>query len=110
MQREPTTSRRPVSPGEVPTRKPMKLPLSTRRVAVAAGAVLVLGGSAVGIASAQSAPATPTSQQNGYQKFIDALAQKLGVSSQTLQQDLAQVRQEQGLTGNRGSGGPGRGP
>jgi hypothetical protein len=88
----------------------MKLPLSTRRIALAAGAVLVLGGSAVGIASAQSAPATPTSQQNGYQKFIDALAQKLGVSSQTLQQDIADVRQEQGLTGNRGFGGPGHGP
>src|SRR5205085_2845905 len=82
--------------------------ISTRRVAVAAGAVLILGGSAVGIASAQSAPATPTSQQTAYQKFIDALAQKLGVSSQTLQQDIAQVRQEQGLQGNGGF--PGRGP
>lgn len=76
----------------------MQIPASTRRVAIAAGAVLILGGSAVGIAAAQSAPpSTPTS---GYQKFIDALAQKLGVSSQTLQQDIAQVRQDQGLPAN----------
>ena len=78
---------------------------------IAAGAVLVLGGSAVGIAAAQTAPAaTPGAQNSGYQKFIDALAQKLGVSSQTLQQDIAQVRQDQGLPANGGfprGGGPG---
>ena len=88
----------------------MHVPLSARRVAIAAGAVLVLGGSAVGIAAAQSTP-TPTAQSSGYQKFIDALAQKLGVSSQTLQDDISQVRQAQGLPANgrmpfAGRGGP----
>src|ERR1051326_4377825 len=92
----------------------LHLPLPTRRVAIAAGAVLILGGSAVGIAAAQTAPAaTPGAQSSAYQKFIDALAQKLGVSSQTLQTDIAQVRQDQGLrpNGGFGPGGPGgRGP
>jgi ribosome recycling factor len=91
----------------------MQLPITARRAAIAAGAVLILGGSAVGIAAAQTAPAaTPGAQSGAYQKFIDALAQKLGVSSQTLQQDIAQVRQDQGLPatggfpGARGRGGP----
>jgi hypothetical protein len=91
----------------------MKLPSSVGRVAIAAGAVLVLGGSAVGIAAAQSQPAsTPTP----YQKFVDALAQKLGVSSQQLQADISQARQDAGLPANGGfpgvrRGGPGgRGP
>jgi hypothetical protein len=85
----------------------MQLSTSARRVVIAAGAVLVLGGSAVGIAAAQSA--TPTPQAGGYQKFIDALAQKLGVSSQTLQDDITQVRQAQGLPPNGGFPGGGRG-
>jgi polyhydroxyalkanoate synthesis regulator phasin len=85
----------------------MQLSTSARRVVIAAGAVLVLGGSAVGIAAAQSA--TPTPQSGGYQKFIDALAQKLGVSSQTLQDDITQVRQAQGLPANGGFPGGGRG-
>lgn len=81
----------------------MQFPLSARRVAIVAGAVLVLGGSAVGIAAAQTTPtATPTGQNSQYQKFIDALAQKLGVSSQTLQSDIDQVRQEQGLPSGGG--------
>jgi polyhydroxyalkanoate synthesis regulator phasin len=87
----------------------MHVPPSARRVAIAAAAVLVLGGSAVGIAAAQSTP-TPA-QSGGYQKFIDALAQKLGVSSQTLQDDISQVRQAQGMPANgrmpfAGRGGP----
>jgi hypothetical protein len=86
----------------------MHLPTSARRVAIAAGAVLVLGGSAVGIAAAQSA--TPTPQANGYQQFINALAQKLNVSPATLQDDINQVRQAQGMPANGrmpfGGGGP----
>src|ERR1051326_4996634 len=101
------------NPGEVPTHTamPLHLPAPTRRVAIAAGAVLILGGSAVGIAAAQTAPSsTPGAQTTAYQKFIDALAQKLGVSSQTLQSDISQVRQEQGLPPNGGFGaGPGPG-
>ena len=87
----------------------MKIPGSIGRVAIAAGAVLVLGGSAVGIAAAQS---QPTSTPTPYQKFIDSLAQKLGVSSQQLQTDISQARQDAGLPANGGfpGGAPGRGP
>ena len=56
--------------------------------------MLVLGGSAIGIASAQTAPtATPatTAQagQAGYQAFVDALAKRLGINSATLQTAIA---------------------
>jgi len=84
------------------------LSISFRRIALAAGAVVVLGGAAVGIAAAQPQPSTtPTAQSNNYQKFVDALAQKLGVSSQTLQTDIDQARQAAGLPA--GGGFPGRG-
>jgi AraC-like DNA-binding protein len=89
------------------------IPKSIRRVALAGGAVLVLGGAAVGIAAAQAQPASPnTNQQSAYQKFIDALAQRLGVSSQTLQNDITQARQDAGLpaTGGFPFGPGGRGP
>jgi transposase-like protein len=88
----------------------MKIPGSLGRVAVAAGAVLVLGGSAVGIAAAQQSQ--PTSTPTAYQKFIDSLAQRLGISSQQLQTDISQARQDAGLPQNGGfPGGPGgRGP
>jgi predicted DNA-binding protein (UPF0251 family) len=77
------------------------IPSSFRRIAVASVAVIVLGGAAVGIAAAQAQPATPTS---GYQKFIDALAQRLGISSQQLQTDITQARQDAGLPANGGFG------
>src|SRR5690242_6358896 len=84
----------------------MKIPSSIGRLAIAAGAVLVLGGSAVGIAAAQSQPATST--PTPYRKFIDSLAQKLGISSDQLQTDISQARQDAGLPANAGF--PGRGP
>jgi hypothetical protein len=81
------------------------VPNTIGRVAIAAGAVLVLGGSAVGIAAAQTTPtATPTAQQQGYQKFIGALAQRLGISTQQLQSDISQARQDAGLPANGGFG------
>jgi polyhydroxyalkanoate synthesis regulator phasin len=85
---------------------------SVRHIAVAGVAVLVLTGSAVGIAVAQSQPATPTGQQTAYQKFIDALAKRLNISSQQLQTEITQARQDAGLPANgRGfPGGLGRGP
>src|SRR5207302_1205012 len=83
---------------------------SIRRLALAGAAVLVIGGAAVGIAAAQAQPSTtPSAQQTGYQKFIDALAQKLGISSQTLQSDIAQARQDAGLPAGNGVPGAGRG-
>ncbi len=84
------------------------IPSSYRRVAIAGLAVLVLGGAAVGIAAAQTQPAaTPTGQaQSGYQRFIDALAKRLNVSTQTLETAVGQARQDAGVPGN-GTGFPG---
>ena len=85
----------------------MKVPTKFSRVAIAAGAVLVLGGSAVGIAAAQQATPTPT--PTTYQKFIDALAAHFGISSQEMQKDISDARQAAGLPTNGGFPGP-RGP
>ena len=91
---------------------------SIRRGLVAACAVAVLGGAAVGItaAQAQSTPAPAGQAQSGYQKFIDALAKRLNVSSANLQTAIGQARTDAGLPakgaglpGGRGrAGGPGR--
>ena len=82
---------------------------SLKRGLAAGGAVLVLGGSAVGIASAQTAPAgTPstTSQtpRPGYQAFLDALAKRLNISSSTLQTAIDQARTDAGLPAGGGFG------
>jgi hypothetical protein len=94
---------------------------SMRRGLAAGGALLVLGGSAVGIASAQTQPANPTppgqpgrnNGNNGYQAFIDALAKRLGITSDALQTAIGQARADAGLpTGPAGRGlpfGPGPG-
>lgn len=93
---------------------------------LAAGAALVIAGSAVTVAGAQQAPATPTtptaSQESaakpGAQAFLDALATRLGISSATLQQAITDARADVGAPpegrgfpfGGRGHGGkPGRG-
>jgi hypothetical protein len=88
---------------------------SLKRGLAAGGAVLVLGGSAVGIASAQTAPAgTPstTSQtpRPGYQAFLDALAKRLNISSSTLQTAIDQARTDAGLPAGGGFGHEGGGP
>ena len=88
-----------------------------RRIVLAGGAVLVLGGSAVGIAAAQTAPtATPSGQQaqSGYQKFIDAQAKRLNVQPAALQTAIGQARTDAGLPAGNGfpggeRGGAGRG-
>ena len=88
---------------------------SFRRGLVALGAVAVLGGAAVGIAAAQAQPATPTTgqAQTGYQKFVDALAQRLGITTAKLETAIGQARTDaglpaggQGFPGARGKGGP----
>ena len=93
---------------------------SIRRGLVAACAVAVLGGAAVGIAAAQAQPTpTPSGQQAGYQKFIDALAKRLNITSANLETAIGQARTDAGLPaggpgfpggrGPRGGAGPGRG-
>jgi ElaB/YqjD/DUF883 family membrane-anchored ribosome-binding protein len=86
-----------------------RIPSSVRRVAVAGAAVLVLGGAAVGIAAAQAQPATtPSGQQtqSAYQRFIDALARRLNISTQNLESAITQARSDAGLPAN-GQGFPG---
>jgi hypothetical protein len=92
-----------------------KLSQHFRRGFVAAAAVLVLGGAAVGIASAQAQPATPIGQTGqtapaGYQAFIDALAKRLNTTSANLQSAIAQARSDAGLPSGGGFGGLGGGP
>jgi polyhydroxyalkanoate synthesis regulator phasin len=91
-------------------------PRSIRRGLIALGAVAVLGGAAVGIAAAQAQPATPTAgqAQSGYQKFIDALAKRLNITSTNLETAIGQARTDvgspaggPGFPGARGKGGPG---
>src|SRR5579859_7286720 len=91
------------------------LPHSIRRGLVAMAAVAVLGGAAVGIAAAQAQPATPAAgqAQSGYQKFIDALAKRLNITSTALETAVGQARTDaglpaggQGFPGARGKGGP----
>jgi polyhydroxyalkanoate synthesis regulator phasin len=79
------------------------LPHSIRRGLVAVAAVAVLGGAAVGIAAAQAQPATPAAGQTGYQKFIDALAKRLNITSTALETAVGQARTDAGLP----AGGPG---
>jgi polyhydroxyalkanoate synthesis regulator phasin len=95
------------------------VPHPFRRGLVALGAVAVLSGAAVGIAAAQAQPATPTAQQapSGYQKFVDALAKRLNISSASLETAIGQARTDAGLPaggqgfpgghGERGKGGRG---
>jgi polyhydroxyalkanoate synthesis regulator phasin len=87
------------------------IPDPIRRIALAGAAVLVLGGAAVGIAAAQTQPAaTPSGQsQTGYQRFIDALAKRLNISTQNLETAVSQARQDAGLPAS-GPGFPGGGP
>jgi polyhydroxyalkanoate synthesis regulator phasin len=73
---------------------------------LAAGAVVVLAGSAVGVAAAQQAP-TPPAQgtqpaRPGAQQFLDALARRLGITSDRLQQAITEARTEAGLPAGGG--------
>src|SRR5437868_6062228 len=100
--------------GEVSQRPMSRSFFSLKRGLAAGGAVLVLGGSAVGIAAAQTAPAaTPGSGAQatpaGYQAFVDALAKRLGITSAALQTAIGQARTDAGLPASGGFG-PGGGP
>jgi hypothetical protein len=89
---------------------------SLRKGVLASAAVLVIGGAAVGVASAQTSP-TPTpnaqaqSRSNGYQAFVAALAKRLNVTTDVLQQAITGARSDAGLPANGPGfgGGPGGG-
>ncbi|HET6316925.1 MAG TPA: hypothetical protein VFG86_10735 [Chloroflexota bacterium] len=86
---------------------------------VAGATVLVLAGSAVGIAAAQStptpSPAPGTGQQQqqqrpNFQAFLDALAKRLNISTAQLETAMGQARTDVGLPANGpGPFGPGGG-
>src|SRR5229473_2475677 len=85
------------------------IPRSFRRLLAAGGAVLILGGAAVGIAAAQTQPTPAAGQQaqSGYQAFIDALAKRLNITPANLQTAIGQARTDAGLpAGGEFPGGP----
>jgi DNA-binding transcriptional regulator YdaS (Cro superfamily) len=68
-----------------------------KRGLIAGVAVLILGGAAVGVAAAQAQPSTPTQTQGPRQKFLEALASRLHVSVDQLNQAITGARQDAGL-------------
>jgi hypothetical protein len=66
-----------------------------KRALLAGVAVLVLGGAAAGIAAAQAQPSTPT--QNPRERYLDALANRLHVTTDQLKQALADARTDVGM-------------
>lgn len=90
---------------------------SLRRALVAGGVALLLGVATLGLALAQQTPtpgpATPSqSARPSYQAFLDALARRLGISTDQLQQAITDARNEVGLPAGRGKfgfGGRGHG-
>jgi hypothetical protein len=96
--------------------------IHARRAVAAGAAVLVLGGSAVGIAAAQTTP-TPAGgaaqsqqgQRPNFQAYLDALAKRLNITTAQLRTAMSQARTDVGLPatgpGPFGPGGQhGRGP
>jgi len=66
-----------------------------KRALLAGAAVLVLGGAAVGIAAAQTQPSTPT--QNPREKYLEALANRLDITTDQLKQAVTGARQDLGI-------------
>lgn len=98
----------------------MKL-TNVKRTALAGAAALTLVGASLGVVAAQDAqpsspaPAAPrqgargpqqADREQGHQQFIAALAARLGVSTDQLQQAMDQTRTDLGMQG-RGPGGAG---
>jgi len=72
-----------------------------KRTLAASAAAAMLSCTAIGLASAQPAPApTPPAEQgpeHEHRAFLDALAKRLGVSTDQLVQDMAAARADAGL-------------
>src|SRR5712691_11559347 len=81
-----------------------------KRGLLAGAAVLVLGGAAVGVAAAQAQPNTntQTQTQGPRQKFLEALASRLHVSVDQLNQAITGARQDAGLPARGPNATPGR--
>jgi hypothetical protein len=88
----------------------MNFATKTRRSLLAGGAALLLATTAIGVAGAQTATpgaATGASARPTHQQYIDALAQKLGVTSDKLTQAMTDARTQLGIPDRGGLGGPG---
>src|ERR687886_2296874 len=97
------------------TRMQSLLSTSGRRMLLGLGATVVLVGAAVGVAAAQQSPApspspgTTTQQQRpGFNAFLDALARRLNINRDQLNQAISGARSDVGLPANGGF--PGSGP
>ncbi|MBI4213983.1 MAG: hypothetical protein HY534_06695 [Chloroflexi bacterium] len=91
-------------------------PFLTRRTLAASGAALVLAAASLGVVFAQQAPTpTPATGQSRMQAYLEALAKRLGITTERLQQAMTDTRAELGVPA-RGAGHgvrpgiPGRGP
>jgi hypothetical protein len=89
---------------------------SRRRILLGVGATVILVGAAVGVAAAQQSPApspspgTTTQQQRpGFNAFLDALAKRLNINRDQLNQAISGARSDVGLPANGGFPGPGPG-
>ena len=81
---------------------------TTRRSLLVSGAAVILSVAAIGVAGAQQSPAPSPSAPGqtaparpGHAAFLDALARRLGITTDRLQQAITEARSEVGLP-NRG--------
>jgi hypothetical protein len=88
---------------------------SRRRILLGLGATVILVGAAVGVAAAQQSPVpspspgtTTQPQRPGPNAFLDALANRLNISRDQLNQAISGARADVGLPATGGF--PGRGP
>jgi hypothetical protein len=79
-----------------------------KRGLIAGLAVLVLGVAAAGVAAAQAQPTAQTQTQGPRQKFLEALASRLHVSVDQLNQAMTGARQDAGLPARDPNAAPGR--
>ncbi len=90
---------------------------TTRRVLLVCGAALIVSGGAAGLVLAQQQPPTPQpgstppgqTARPTYQAFLDALAKRLNISTNQLQQAIADARKDVGLPPEGPKGGIGFG-
>jgi hypothetical protein len=76
-----------------------------KRIVAAGAAALVLGGAAIGLAYAQATPTTPTpspgvtrpAPSQEHQRYLDALAKRLGITTEQLKEAMAAARSDAGL-------------
>lgn len=89
-----------------------RLSPAVRRSILAGGVVLIVGGAAIGVASAQQPTPTPSpgttppaqaTPRPGYHAFLEALARRLGITPERLQQAITEARNDVGLP-QRGPG------